>query len=144
MSDTEHKSNPVVLFLDDDENRTKAFVSLVPFAKCVATAADMIRLLIHHTTNKIKVDSLFLDHDLGGEVYVDSSREDCGMEVVRWLCNNHIDKEEVNNIYVHTMNPAASESMYHTLLEADLRVAVLPFHLVLKTLKEDVLPLDMS
>ena len=104
----------------------------------------MIRLLIHHTTNKIKVDSLFLDHDLGGEVYVDSSREDCGMEVVRWLCNNHIDKEEVNNIYVHTMNPAASESMYHTLLEADLRVAVLPFHLVLKTLKEDVLPLDMS
>mgnify|MGYP003501848970 CR=1 FL=1 len=144
MSDTEHKSNPVVLFLDDDENRTKAFVSLVPYAKCATTAAGMIKLLHEHIAKKIKIDSLFLDHDLGGEVYVDSNREDCGMEVVRWLCANLIKPEEINTVVVHTMNPSASTNMRAALIEAGLRTITLPFHLVLGGLKAFTLPLQNS
>jgi hypothetical protein len=33
----------------------------------------------------IPTDVLFLDHDLGGEVYVDVEREDSGSGVARWL-----------------------------------------------------------
>lgn len=131
----EHKPNPVVLFLDDDENRTKAFVSLVPYAKCAPTAKGIIKLLQEHIDKKIKIDCLFLDHDLGGEIYVDSDREDCGMEVVRWLVFNLIKRSEINIIFIHTMNPSASESMFDALRAAGLDARKLPFHMVLKELK---------
>ena len=71
------------LFLDDDEIRTKNFISEVPSAETVKTAEECI--------NKLKendYDCVFLDHDLGGETYVSSKREDCGMEVVRWIKEN--------------------------------------------------------
>lgn len=60
-------------------------------------------------------DMVFLDHDLGGEVFVDSSREDCGMEVVRFM-EEH--KPSAGRVVVHTMNPAAGQQMEQALVAA--------------------------
>jgi hypothetical protein len=58
---------------------------------------------------------LCLDHDLGGEVYVDPSRPDCGMEVVRWMAEN---RPEVGRVIIHSLNTSASLEM-----ERQLRAA---------------------
>ena len=74
------------LFMDDDPERRRKFVSMFPASTCVANVADCIRML-----QEGQFVTLFLDHDLGGETLVDSDREDCGMEVVRWLQKNKPD-----------------------------------------------------
>jgi hypothetical protein len=71
-----------------------------------------------------KVDALFLDHDLGGEVYVDSSRKDCGMEVVRFIVEN---KPKVSQIIVHTLNQNAGINMTNQLRNAGYEVKYIPF-----------------
>ena len=91
-----------VLFLDDDHSRIRKFRSAYPSAKIVETAADAIFALEHS-----KYDFVFLDHDLNEEVYVDSSRDDCGMAVVRWMIKNKPDCE----VFVHTCNRAAGDEM---------------------------------
>lgn len=60
-------------------------------------------------------DTVYLDHDLGDEVYVDSERADCGFEVVRWIVAN---KPTIGSIVVHTMNTPAGHGMVRDLREA--------------------------
>lgn len=95
---------PRVLFLDDCEHRQARFRSNCPSAKIVATAKEAIDAL--ESTDEF--DVVFLDHDLGGEVYCDSDREDTGMEVARWLAANSCSVKEV---VVHTLNPGAAVRM---------------------------------
>jgi hypothetical protein len=67
---------------------------------------------------------LFLDHDLGGEEHVDSNREDCGMEVVRWMSKNKVD---VGEVIIHSHNVIAAEKMRLSLEEAGYNVRAIPF-----------------
>ncbi len=57
-----------------------AFLAAHPGAACVQTLEQCLDLL------QQPWDEVYLDHDLGGEVLVDHERPDCGMAVVRWLC----------------------------------------------------------
>jgi CheY-like chemotaxis protein len=100
-----------VLFLDDDRRRIAAFREL--------TRDDRIDLTVVETADECiaqlktgRFDLVFLDHDLGGEIYCDSSREDCGMEVVRWLARN---RAEHGAFIVHTHNEIAGAAMYFEL-----------------------------
>jgi hypothetical protein len=52
-------------------------------------------------------DEVHLDHDLGGQTFVDSTAEDCGMEVIRWLCKEPRHHLEETLFFVHTHNAAA-------------------------------------
>ncbi len=98
-----------VLFLDDCPYRRAAFRSRMPSAKIVVTAAECIEQL------KLQAwDEVHLDHDLGGEAYVNSGREDCGMEVVRWLLLNTPDLLPI----VHSHNEQAAPEMVRLLQEA--------------------------
>ncbi len=108
-----------VLFLDDDSERTKRLLAEVPSAKCVETAQDCIDEL-----ERQPWDLVLLDHDLGGEVYVDSGREDCGMEVVRWVAQN---QPKVDQFIVHTHNPSAAAYMNDDLEKAGYSVIASPF-----------------
>lgn len=75
-----------ILFLDDDKGRHSWFKSAIGFnADFVFTADECIAAL-----RSKKYDIISLDHDLTGEIYVDQSRKDCGMEVVRFLEENPI------------------------------------------------------
>ena len=107
-----------ILFLDDDPERTSAFLGAYPEAKCVETAEGCIKQL------RYRWDIVCLDHDLGGEIYVDSSREDCGMEVVRWVRKH---QPLVDNFVVHTYNTGAAQIMVKELRASGYRVIRLPF-----------------
>ncbi len=108
-----------ILFLDDDAQRTQLFVAGVPHAVTVETAADCIDKLTNH-----EWDIVCLDHDLGGEVYVDSSREDCGMEVVRWIVEN---KPKVKLFIVYSYNGSVVQEMVARLVAVDYDAVYIPF-----------------
>lgn len=73
----------------------------------VKTAHKCIELLEAKTW-----DWVFLDHDLGGMTFVDSGREDCGMEVVRWMAEH---KPECGRVVAHTANTGAGLAMAQVL-----------------------------
>ena len=99
-----------ILFLDDCQLRTRHFQSSIPSATLTQTAAGCIDELKNGPW-----DIVFLDHDLGGEIYVESERDDCGMEVVRWIVAN---KPKIGKIIVHTHNTKAGNAMEEALLNA--------------------------
>lgn len=101
-----------ILFLDDNPKRVKAFRSEVPFAKIAYNAPDMIKLIKDQDE---PIDFCFLDHDLGGEVYVDSNREDTGAEVARWISAK---KPDINVVIVHTYNPEGAAIMTSVIKKA--------------------------
>ncbi len=115
---------PVYLFLDDDPLRTKRFLSKVPSAHTAETVPGIIKLIEKYD----HIHTLFLDHDLGGETFVSSRRDDCGMEVARFL---HRNKKNIDLIVVHSMNNPAAEQMAGMLRDAKYDVEVIPFHLLL-------------
>lgn len=110
----------MILFLDDDVNRRKCFRSAVPSAHIVETAQATIEVL----QSGEQIDQLFLDHDLGDEVFVDSDRPDTGMEVVRWI---EKEKPEIGEIVVHSHNPSAAETMVSRLRAAGYICHRVPF-----------------
>lgn len=103
-----------ILILEDDETRVKKFRR-----KFIGHAVDVVATVeaaIEHLKNK-KVDALFLDHDLGGQVMV-SSGPGTGYEVACWLEENpqYIPAE----VYIHTLNPSGRRMMQLALPMAEV------------------------
>ena len=95
------------------------------------TADSLIDQLTEDAEADTIVHVLFLDHDLGGEVYVDSGREDCGMEVVRAMEAYHY--PHVLQTCVHTMNPMAGDEMRKRLQAAGYcHVRYVPFGVLIQ------------
>jgi CheY-like chemotaxis protein len=103
-----------ILVLEDDANRIEVFREVLGGKHAVSyveTAHDCIELL-----EREKFDILFLDHDLGGLVYVSEANTNTGSEVVRWL-KLHI--QDLNPyIIVHSHNHVAAERMEQDLKRA--------------------------
>lgn len=110
-----------VLFLDDDPGRAEIFLAEVPHAVWVSTVADCLLRL------EEVWDEVHLDHDLGGETFVDCGREDCGMEVVRWLCLKPHPHLASTRFYVHSHNAGAADLMVMQLRVNGFRVEARPF-----------------
>jgi len=111
-----------VLFLDDDPKRAARFLAACPNAYWVQTADECIARLAEIW------DEVHLDHDLGGEIFVDSNRTDCGMEVVRWLCDmGHRSHLKHADFFVHTHNLNAAGQMLKALRSAGYSVVYRPF-----------------
>lgn len=108
-----------ILILEDNDERIARAKQLWPACTVVTTAAACIKKL-----QEREWVTLLLDHDLGGEVYVDSSREDCGMEVVRWLVANKINLQEC---VIHSHNSPAAAAMHQQLSKADYKSHLVPF-----------------
>lgn len=91
-----------ILFLDDDPNRQRVFQAYFPDADIVSTTNECIANLAD-----CPWDIVCLDHDLGGETFIDSDQPNTGMEVVRWIEAN---SPKVGTFFVHSYNaPAATE-----------------------------------
>jgi hypothetical protein len=110
-----------ILFLDDDPARGLHFLTENPDAVWVETAADCIQALGEPW------DEVHLDHDLGGEVFVDHDRDDCGMAVVRWLCEEPRPHLQSSLFVIHTHNPDAALAMIFQLESMGYRVEQRPF-----------------
>jgi hypothetical protein len=114
-------SSDRILFLDDDPDRALDFLARHPEAVWVQTAGECIARLAEAW------DQVHLDHDLGGEVFVDSSRTDCGMEVVRWLCADPHKPHGPTWFIVHTHNPEAAVLMVGSLRQLGYNAVYRPF-----------------
>jgi len=105
-----------ILVLDDNDNRLKTYKYHLSGTNvtCVKTAKDCIEKLKDNDYNFV-----MLDHDLGDEVFVDSNRPDCGMEVVRYLEAN---LTKTHCIFIHTANDYARNNMVGKLKSAGYNV----------------------
>jgi hypothetical protein len=110
-----------ILFLDDDQGRAATFLSWQPTAVWVETAADCVSRLAEPW------DEVHLDHDLGGETFVEQDREDCGMAVVRWLCEEFRPHLQPTLFVVHTHNLGAACAMSFQLQATGYFVREAPF-----------------
>lgn len=110
-----------VLFLDDDIRRAEIFLAICPEAVWVETAQACIDRLAEPW------DEIHLDHDLGGERYVDVDREDCGMEVVRWLCAKPRPHLARARFFIHSHHLAAASLMVQCLIRAEYAAEFRPF-----------------
>ena len=68
-------------------------------------------------------DVVFLDHDLGGRVFVSSSDPNTGYAVAEFIRDNDI---KINQIIIHSMNPAGSQNIKSVLPQAK----IIPFTLL--------------
>jgi hypothetical protein len=112
-----------VLVLEDTKERMRYFKMYCPSLVHEETAKGCIEKL----TEAEEIQELWLDHDLGNETYVDSSREDCGMEVVRFLQKNDL-KHKIKTIYVHSHNKYANIPMNTALQDAGYNSILHPFY----------------
>ena len=119
----------VIVFLDDDPNRaalqfnrmTKEDRERTFWVKTVEEAIGMLK------DYRSRLDIVSLDHDLCGETYVHSGREDCGMEVVRWLEKQDSERYSHVKFVVHTWNIPAGMKMASRLIQKGYRVVREPF-----------------
>jgi len=119
MTIGEYRSNTegllVILVLDDDQERLKQFEEHWghQILGCVTTAREAIVLLEH-----VKFDLVFLDHDLGGEAFANSSEPNTGAEVARWLEDPDNQLSKPRALVIHTLNPAGRKYMAQALPDA--------------------------
>jgi hypothetical protein len=113
---------PRILFLDDDPTRAARFAAQRESAVWVQTAGQCLDRLERESW-----DEVHLDHDLGGEHFVDPDREDCGMAVVRWLCGAPRAHLQGTRFVIHTHNPIAAQVMVFHLQIMGFEVQVCPF-----------------
>jgi DNA-binding NarL/FixJ family response regulator len=131
-----------ILVLEDDPIRINRFKQTlsghdVSYAE---TARGAISFLAGKT-----FDIVFLDHDLGGQTYVETSEKNTGSEVVRWIMGvfdgekDHREKLiypksrqdwRGTRFIVHSMNTAAALSMTHDLGQARCAVNHVPFNIL--------------
>jgi hypothetical protein len=109
------------LFLDDDPIRAEAFLTENPEAIWVKTVPECQSRLIEPW------DEVHLDHDLGGKCYVDTREIDCGMEVIRWLCEEPRPHLRQTVFFVHTHNTVAGLFMVLHLRERGYLAEFRPF-----------------
>ncbi len=115
-----------ILILEDDPSRAARFVEELPLDSgydvtiCTTAKAALEALRLH------SFDAIFLDHDLGGEVFVDSAREDTGAEVARWMVTSGLDAHTF--VAVHSMNPQGAANITNILVEdGGFYVFLVPF-----------------
>jgi hypothetical protein len=109
------------LFLDDDPERAAVFLRKHPDAIWVQTVPECVEKLLQEW------DEIHLDHDLGGEAYVDINREDCGMEIVRWLAREPRRHLRRARFTVHSHNELAACVMVMQIQALGFRVEAQPF-----------------
>ncbi len=113
-----------ILFLDDDPKRIDEFRERIgKLDDLDVTIVETAHECIAHLGRR-RFDLVLLDHDLGGETFCDSDREDCGMEVVRWLKQN---RGSHGAFIVHTMNAVAAATMYFELIGMEFPTAQAQF-----------------
>jgi hypothetical protein len=104
-----------ILILEDNEERNKQFRKNFN-DHYIVIVDDVEDLKIQMEDPSWEVDVLFLDHDLGGEVYVDTSHPNTGSAAAMWLVDNPKHKPEV--VILHSMNPIGVRNMKSILPKA--------------------------
>jgi CheY-like chemotaxis protein len=70
---------------------------------------------------------MFLDHDLGDAIWVDSNEENTGYQFVKKIIENQLQKNAL--IYIHSSNPIGANKMLNFLLDNRYDGIWHPYHL---------------
>ena len=106
-----------ILILDDNEERVHSVLKRIPFDVEVVVVRDASTCI--DAIAGIRLDVLFLDHDLGGEVMVkEDEHGNTGTAVVRFLVDHSKHYPEIKRIVCHSMNEPARKRMVADLLKA--------------------------
>ena len=110
-----------IMILEDSAERVISFYNMFnnQSLTIVNTAEDAINLV-----NYIKFDVIFLDHDLGERVYVDSEEKNTGYQVAKILSDSMNSKTP---IIIHSWNPIGVKNMKNTLKNHKAQVVDIPF-----------------
>lgn len=92
-----------VLVLEDSNQRMMEFRQRFLERGWIPTFTNTAKDAIENLQTK-DFDIIFLDHDLGDEVYVDTSSKNTGSEVARWLNRN----PKSCIVVIHSLNAPAA------------------------------------
>ena len=105
-----------VLLLEDDYNRVEMFQKRIKELNERNTYSVPSELVHAETVDKFieefqksVFDLILLDHDLGGEIYVDIKRDDTGSGAARWIQKTYGDIHPV--VITHTLNQAGADNI---------------------------------
>lgn len=104
--------NMKILILEDDSTRWKEFMQNLIGHNVTIVAQSKIAI---EKLEKEDWDVCYFDHDLGGEVFVESG-ENTGYETAKWL-EEHPDRQP-KHIILHSFNPVGLENMHNALPNA--------------------------
>ncbi len=125
----------MILFLDDSAQRAVLAYNRMSEEDrsntiwCTTAEETIITLWDYRD----QLSRVHLDHDLGGQQYVNTKREDCGMEVIRFLEKIHRTKPDEfaklkdTEFVVHSWNNHAGPQMVERLKKIGLDVKHIPF-----------------
>lgn len=105
------------LFLDDDEVRHNLLrensIGNGYDTRHVKTVAQALKAL-----SMVEFDFVSLDHDLGGNTFVDPSKEETGLDVARYISKM---ENPPPCVRVHSFNPEGAKEMVKVLKEGKSR-----------------------
>lgn len=107
-----------VFILEDDQTRvTKFRQNLIGHEIFVTDNVKTAKIML--TNNQFEI--IFLDHDLGGEVFVNSNFPNTGYQLAKWIVDNNI---KYNRLIVHSLNSVGANNIKSIIPDADL----IPFY----------------
>lgn len=104
-----------ILILEDDPERMKTFRRSAEMCSGNGHSIE----IIHHDTaweciqdmNRLDFDLVFLDHDLDGRVYVQTTDPNCGTRVALFLEEWRDVRARHGKVIVHSFNEGAAKGM---------------------------------
>lgn len=95
--------NDTMFVLEDMEERMPTFIKI---AKALNMELHHVETVPHGEASFLVKDPkiAFLDHDLGGKIFVDSNKEQTGVHFAKWIAENDESYKD-RIIIVHSMNP---------------------------------------
>lgn len=96
-----------IFILEDDPNRQKLFMR--KFIGHEVVIVDNVTDAINELKAK-PFDLIFLDHDLGGEIFVNSENENTGYQLAKWIKEQ--DQILKNSTFIiHSLNPVGAQNI---------------------------------
>jgi len=68
-----------------------------------------------NTCKKLDFNVMLLDHDFGGQIWVDSNKENTGYQFLKMLIEKQLQKDAL--YYIHSTNPIGANKMLNLLLD---------------------------
>jgi len=107
-----------IFILEDNEERIKIFMKV--FHKHELSIAQDVRDAKEILRTKKEWDAIFLDHDLGGMIYVDSNEDNTGYKLALYIKENNI---KYNELVIHSMNTIGAKNIQSVLSDG----VIIPF-----------------
>ena len=104
-----------IFIVEDDLTRIETFKEKFEHIEeaelFIATTAGKARRILEENKD-VMWDMIFLDHDLGGRVYVESADPNTGYQVAKYIRDNKI---QYYNAITHSMNSMGAQNIMNVL-----------------------------